>query len=85
MAFDDLQALIDFLRRNGVVRYRADGVEIDLGPLPAAAPAALRPEAPIEVERLANGDMPPTDDLLMWSAGGPLPSEEREAAAKTGD
>ncbi len=85
MSLNDLQTLIDLLRRNGVVRYRAEGVEIDLGPLPAAASAAPRPEVPIDVERLANGDMPPPDDLLMWSAGGPLPSEEREAAAKTGD
>ena len=35
-----------------------------------------------ELVRLAEGDMPPDDDMLFWSSPGPLPSEERETEAK---
>ena len=66
----DLEQTVKLMRRLGVTRYCADGVEIELGQAqatPADAP-------PTKMEDLI-GPEPTPEDLLAWSTSGPLPSE----------
>ena len=67
----EIAALVGTLRSLGVTRYRCEGLELELGPVPQA-PAA--PVTPAEVAELA-GPMPTEEDMRFWSVSGPLPSE----------
>jgi hypothetical protein len=50
---DSLSKLIDLLRKKGVKRYASGGIELELGALPSASPAAEErpPPSPEEKKR----------------------------------
>jgi hypothetical protein len=75
MKLAEFKKTVALMRSMGVTRFREGDTEIEIGP--AAQPIGMTEK---EVEEqlkamLGSEGMPTEDDLLMWSAGGPLPSE----------
>lgn len=69
-----MKKLIALAREQGLKRIRLGDFEAELLPVQAAAAE----QGAIKTDLLS---MPTDEDMLLWSAPGPLPSEEKQAIA----
>ena len=76
----DLKAMVDAARAIGAKRIRIGECEVELAaPADEPKPPDMNERQLADLAKELAGDMPDAVDLLMWSAPGPLPSEESQA------
>jgi len=79
----DLEKVLKLAKKHGLKSLKMDGLEVEFGP---PAPVQLK-MTDDQIKKMAGSvpEMPTADDLLMWSTGGPLPSEIRKAQQEAQD